>query len=253
MTFGDPHTLTGAYAVHALSEEERLAFERHLTACQSCTQEIAELSATAARLGQAVSDAPPPELRQRVLGQIATVRQEAPKVPPRGHGGGSTGTGRVGRSLPRLALAACLAAVVGFGGVAVWQYQRAEDARQQAEQVRERSTEISALLTASDAVVNTSELPGGATGTVVVSRERNKAAFLASDMPTPPSGKVYQLWYADQDAMRPAGLMDPTVTETALVMDGGLDKAAGMGITVEPAGGSEQPTSAPLAELEFPG
>lgn len=253
MTSADLHTLTGAYAVHALGEDERVAFERHLTACQPCAEEIAELSATAARLGQAVSDAPPPELRQRVLGQIATVRQEAPKVSPRGRGGASSGTGRVGRSLPRLALAACLAGVVAFGGVAVWQFQRAEDARQQAEQAQERSTEISALLTAPDAVVDTSELPGGATGTVVLSKERNKAAFLAADMPTPPSGKVYQLWYADEDAMRPAGLMDPAATETALVMDGDLDRAAGMGITVEPAGGSEQPTSEPLAEMEFPG
>ncbi|MBU7600607.1 anti-sigma factor [Streptomyces sp. P38-E01] len=252
MSSADLHTLTGAYAVHALSEEERAAFERHLAACRPCAEEISELSATAARLGQAVSDTPPPEMRQRVLDQIATVRQEPPKVSARGRGGRAGGA-RTARALPRMVLAACLAGVAAFGGIAVWQYQQAEDARQRAEQAQQRSTDISALLTAPDASVETSELPGGATGTVVVSRERNQAAFLASDMPTPPRGKVYQLWFNDGGTMRSAGLMDAQSARPATVMAGDLDRASGMGITVEPAGGSDRPTSEPLAEMEFPG
>lgn len=251
MTTAELHTLTGAYAVNALSDEERSAFERHLAVCRPCAEEVAELTNTAARLGQAVSDAPPPELKQRVMSQIATVRQEPPKVTSRGRGGGSGG-GRTARSLPKLVLAACLAGVVAFGGVAVWQYQQAQDARQEAQQARDRSAQISSVLTAPDAEVNSDELPGGATGTVVVSREQNQAAFLAAGMPSPPSGKVYQLWYDDSGTLRSAGLMDPGSTDTTMMMRGTPDQASGMGITVEPAGGSEQPTSEPLATMEFP-
>ncbi|HYN16781.1 MAG TPA: zf-HC2 domain-containing protein, partial [Actinomycetes bacterium] len=50
----DLHTLTGAFAAHALSDTERLAFERHLEACPACAQEVRELQATTARLGSAV-------------------------------------------------------------------------------------------------------------------------------------------------------------------------------------------------------
>ncbi|WP_461030738.1 RskA family anti-sigma factor, partial [Streptomyces sparsus] len=75
MNTADLHTLTGAYALHALSDEERVVFERHLAACTSCAQEVRELAETAERLGRAVAVPPPPELRQRVLRQIGTVRQ----------------------------------------------------------------------------------------------------------------------------------------------------------------------------------
>ncbi|WP_047470085.1 RskA family anti-sigma factor, partial [Streptomyces sp. M10] len=33
MTTAELHTLTGAYALHALPEEERAAFDRHLADC----------------------------------------------------------------------------------------------------------------------------------------------------------------------------------------------------------------------------
>lgn len=80
MTTADLHRLSGAYALHALSEDEREAFERHLTGCEPCAQEAAELCATAARLGLAASAAPRREMRDQVLRRITTVRQETPRA-----------------------------------------------------------------------------------------------------------------------------------------------------------------------------
>ncbi|NEB82028.1 zf-HC2 domain-containing protein, partial [Streptomyces sp. SID14478] len=79
MNTADLHTLTGAYAVHALSDEERVAFERHLADCAACAQETAELTATAARLGLAATLTPRAALREQVLQRITTVRQESPR------------------------------------------------------------------------------------------------------------------------------------------------------------------------------
>lgn len=53
--------------------------------------------------------------------------------------------------------------------------------------------------------------------------------------------------------MRDAGLMDSVTGSDAVLMAGPVGAASGMGITVEPAGGSAQPTSAPLALMNFPG
>lgn len=76
--------------------------------------------------------------------------------------------------------------------------------------------------------------------------------FVVAGMPHPARGKVYQLWFDDDGAMRSAGLMDPGRTDQAVLLRGGIDGASGVGVTVEPAGGSAQPTSAPLALLPFP-
>ncbi|MFJ2177690.1 anti-sigma factor domain-containing protein [Streptomyces sp. NPDC101062] len=250
MTTADLHTLTGAYALHALAPEERAEFERHLEACHACSQEVRELSATAARLGRAVAVTPPPALKEQVLRRIAAERQDPPKVTHRQARSGG-GAGR-GRALSRFALAACLAAVAGLGGVAVWQNQEARDARQEARAAQRHSEELTAVLAAPDAQVATGGLTNGATGSVIVSRARDRAAFVATGMPKPPSGKVYELWYNDGGTMRAAGLLNPATGSASVLMDGPVDGASGMGITVEPAGGSEQPTSTPLALMNFP-
>ncbi|MGA8115948.1 MAG: zf-HC2 domain-containing protein, partial [Actinocatenispora sp.] len=56
------HTLIGPYALDAVTDIERAAVERHLATCPTCRAEVAELSATAARLGAATVTSPPPGL-----------------------------------------------------------------------------------------------------------------------------------------------------------------------------------------------
>ncbi|WP_406098512.1 anti-sigma factor domain-containing protein [Streptomyces sp. NBC_01013] len=250
------HTLTGAYALHALPESERGEFERHLSDCEACSVEVRELTETAARLGLAVSAAPPRELRERVLREIATVRQEPPSAGRRARAG-SDGSGAAvrARRWPAFTLAASLAAAAGFGGVAVWQHQEAQDARKEARATQQRNDQLTRVLTAPDAQSRSGPLTNGATGTVVVSRSQDRAVFLASGLAEAPGGKVYQLWFDDDGAMRPAGLMRASAgspTTYAALLDGPVDGATGMGVTVEPAGGSAKPTSAPMALMHLP-
>ncbi|MET7861137.1 anti-sigma factor [Streptomyces sp. NPDC005318] len=249
MSGADLHTLTGAYALHALPDAERGEFERHLRDCEACAVEVRELSETATRLGLAVSAAPPRELRDRVLREITTVRQQPPSDGLRARSAGSAQ--RAGR-WPKFALAAALAAAAGFGGVAVWQNQVARDAQQEAYRAQQESEQVAQVLAAPDAKGKSSVLKGGAKGTVVVSQSENRAVFVASGMEPPPSGTVYQLWFDDHGTMRSAGLMNRAATSSTVLLDGPVDGASAIGITVEPAGGSAQPTSAPLALLTFP-
>ncbi|MCD2462942.1 MULTISPECIES: anti-sigma factor domain-containing protein [unclassified Streptomyces] len=248
MSTADPHTMTGAYALDALDPEEHEAVRRHLAECPSCAQEVLEFSETAVRLGLAVAVTPTAALRTGVLERIATVRQEPPATravrAPRGRRGL--------RRWSHWALAACLAGAVGLGGVAAWQHGLAEDARQETTRARQANDAVAEVLAAPDARVSTSRLEGGAVGTVVVSASLDRAVFAASGMAPPPAGKVYQLWYDDEGTMRSAGLMDPGATAEATLLDGPVDRASGVGVTVEPAGGSPSPTSAPVAVLAFP-
>ncbi|MEU6769575.1 anti-sigma factor [Streptomyces sp. NPDC046853] len=243
----DLHTLTGAYALDALEDDERTAFEEHLGQCGSCDQEVRELSATAGRLGLAASRSAPPRLKTQVMRQINQVRQEPPNtaVPV------PSAQLRPARAL-RWTLAACLVGIAALGGTTVWQYQEADEARQDAQATQAQADRTAEVLAASDAKMTSAAVDGGARGSVVVSREKGKAVFIASGMAEPPAGKVYQLWFADGDHMRPAGLMNPSRTDQSVLMAGAVKDASGVGVTLEPAGGSKQPTSQPVALLQLP-
>lgn len=251
MSTGNTHEATGAYVLDALPGPERAAFEAHLETCPDCAREVRELAATAALLGAAVAVEPPPELREAVLRRI---RQEPgpgrrpPVAEPARHRAPARRAGRA-----RWALAACVAAAVGFGGVAVWQYQRADAARQGARAAEARAAALTGVLSAPDARLASARIAAGGTGTVVASRERDRAVFVPSGMPAPPPGRTYQLWFADPGSMRPAGLTDPARPDAPTLLAGSLRHATAIGVTVEPETGSPTPTTTPLVLLPLPG
>ena len=112
----DLHKLTGAYAVDALDELERARFEQHLTECDDCRAEVAELRETAAQLAHGVATPPPASLRESVLAGISQVRPLPPEVPAPAatHRSAVRPAGR-GRSWVPFLVAAALALVVGIG------------------------------------------------------------------------------------------------------------------------------------------
>jgi anti-sigma-K factor RskA len=65
-----------------------------------------------------------------------------------------------------------------------------------------------------------------------------------------PSGKVFELWLQVDGEMVPAGLMPPG-EDTQMVLEGDATTATAVGITVEPEGGSPEPTSDPIAVFDF--
>ncbi|GGX56698.1 anti-sigma factor [Streptomyces fructofermentans] len=237
----DPHLAVGAYVLHALPPAERAAFENHLAGCGRCRDEVAELREVADRLASAESVPVSAEARARTLRAVAGTGQEpSPRRAP----------GRARRALG-LALAASVAAAAALGGVAVRQHERADEAHDRAVRAEQRAltadSAISDVLTAADATLHTGTLTGGATAAVVVSRSEARAVFAAHDLPALPEGKVYELWYAAEAGdLSPAGLLPGTGESEARVLDGSPGRAVAVGITVEPAGGSKQPTTDPL-------
>ncbi|MER7674907.1 anti-sigma factor [Kitasatospora sp. NPDC096128] len=248
MSAADLHALTGAYATHALDPGENAEFERHLAGCPACTQEVAEFAATLARLGAADSVVPPEALKASVMAALPTLRQEAPRTaaPP----ADTRRLARLRRGWPKLALAACLAVAIGTAGVAVQEHREADRARARAVALQQQQDLVAGLLAAPDARTATGAAAGGAgVGTVVWSAGRDRAAFLASGLPAPAAGRTYELWFDDAGTMRPAGLLPGG--DGALLLSGPLAGARGVGVTVEPAGGSAHPSSAPVVLLSF--
>ncbi|MFD4322860.1 anti-sigma factor domain-containing protein [Streptomyces sp. NPDC058548] len=249
-TSEDPHLSAAAYALHALPPSEEAAFENHLAGCEVCRQDVTAFERTAARLASAETAPVPEELRVRVMEQVSRTPQD------RRHHTARTRGGSLRRNGLRLALAASIAAAAALGAVAVREHEEAGEARARAAQAQEQARAAGGafadVLTAPDATVHTSELADGAEAAVVVSRAEAKAAFTARDLPALPSGTVYELWYAGEAGdLRPAGLLDDTGDRATRVLDGPLGNAVAVGITVEPAGGSDQPTTEPLGIISI--
>ena len=71
----DLHDLTAAYALDALDPDEADAYERHLSQCEECREQLAELNGAAANLAfGAVAPAPPARLRGAILDAAAAER-----------------------------------------------------------------------------------------------------------------------------------------------------------------------------------
>ncbi|MFI0719349.1 anti-sigma factor domain-containing protein [Streptomyces sp. NPDC021224] len=233
----DLHTLTGAYALGAVSGPEERAFRHHLAECGACRQEVREFTETAARLAMAVAEVPPAAMRERVLAALPAVRQLPPDAPaPR--------PPRRRWRLSHLALAACLAVTAVATGLALDARHRA-DVAVRAEQ---RAAELNAVTTAPDATFHTGPLTGGGTATVVSSPTLGRSAVLFHDLPDLPDSRVYELWYRRAGTMAPAGLLPARPAGTAL-LDGTPAGADAVGITAEPPGGSPAPTGPPLLVL----
>ena len=252
----DIHTLTGAYAVDALPDDEREIFEQHLVVCDACAQEVAELQATAARLGAASYTTPPPGLRERVMAEIDATRQERPsgvtdatdELGARRSDGSGRGSGRGVGWVTKVAVAAAAVLVVAVAGLSV----TIANLNDRLAQVETASSQVIDVLAAADATVVSAEGPDGSVGRVVASPARGEAVFLAGEMGQAPGGRTYELWLIDADGATPAGVFDTDERGRATrVMTGDIANASAIGVTVEPAGGSPQPTSEPVMVFEL--
>lgn len=229
------HTLTGAYAVDALSAEEAREFEAHLASCESCAEEVRGLRATAARMGGAEHLDPPARLRESVMAEVRRTRQVAPVADL---------SARIAarRRLVNLAAAAAVLAIVAGGlGSLTWREHQA------AVEARAATASVTRVLAAPDAQTLRAGAAGGAGGTVVMSESRDSAVFIAHSLPPLAEGRTYQLWVINDEGPRPEPVLrDGADGATLPVVATRLEGAVSMAVTVEPEGGSKKPTSEPV-------
>jgi len=240
----DIHALSGAYAVDALDETERTEFERHLAECAACRAEVASFHETTSLVAETETETPPDSLRQGVLSGISQIRplppetsetSETPETPPTPAASEPADQVAVRRRrLPTLLVAAAAVVLIAFGAVLwhPWQHDTTSPADQ--------------VLQAADAVRITEPVPGGGELTLVRSPSLHQAVLVGRDVPAAPAGKTYQMWLQQPgEAMVSAGLM-PDADEPT-VLDGDAATAAAAAVSVEPAAGSQQPTTDPIA------
>ncbi|MBY9076650.1 anti-sigma factor [Nocardioides sp. WL0053] len=231
----DLHTLSGAYALHALSSEEAEEFQKHLDACPACRQEVKELQQAAAQMGASEAIRPPAHLKARVM----AAADQMPQMPPRVSRSNVIEVPR-GRWGARL-LAAAAAVVVIVAGVVGIGVLQSED---------EPSTRLASgvveVFQAEDAHTATMDTANGGKISVATSPSLNQMAVDTDELPALDDKHVYQLWAIEDGAIASVGVLEP---EKGAFMDMPGPKTE-VAITIEPAGGSQQPTTDPIMQVE---
>lgn len=153
------------------------------------------------------------------------------------------------------AAALLLTTIVGIG---LWNGERAAQEEvqatltamesQQAAAQQEREM-LSTLLSADDASRLSVPVSDGGSLELMYSREQQAMIVQPDGLEALPADRTYQVWMIESDEITSAGLLeDPSA---AMMHPGAIPEGVVVGLTVEPAGGSDQPTMAPMAQGEL--
>ncbi|WP_423463101.1 anti-sigma factor domain-containing protein [Promicromonospora sp. MS192] len=114
------------------------------------------------------------------------------------------------------------------------------------DRLREQAQAVSEMLADPDSSILRGAVEGGGEATVLVADD--DMFFQAEGLPEPGQGRAYQLWVVAGDgSVSSAGVLAlRDGTASSLVQD---SDGVGMAVSVEPAAGSEQPTTTPVVVL----
>ncbi|MEK6251573.1 MAG: anti-sigma factor [Actinomycetota bacterium] len=218
-----------AYLLGSLEAEETEALEGHLEACQRCRDELRWLQPAIDMIGESVPQLePPPGLRARLM---AEVRADAAELSPdtaqdnRRRDAPSRRSGGFRAFFWRPAVALTAVALIGavIGGYAL--------------------------------------RGGGGDGTTTVDTQGASLAYQGDSgtlemtgLRQLPKSDVYQAWVQRNHRIVPSSLFDAGRNGKATAaIPHHLDGANAVMVTVEPRGGSKQPSSSPVVSVPLPG
>jgi len=144
-----------------------------------------------------------------------------------------------------IAAAAAAAVVLFVGGTFLGSALTGGDSFQE-----QQASALAAINAAPDAQRATADVEGGGTATLVWSGQLGQSALVAKNLPSLPNDKTYELWYIRDGKATAAGTMMPgNAPATWRVLDGKMAAGDTVGVTVEPRGGSTQPTTNPIVAI----
>ncbi len=225
--------LAGAYALQALPAEMLREVREHLASC-SQHSEVASLHAVASTLPFAATEMePPPGLKARLMGAI---RQEAAPAAERASREAHGSWLRRWLSPPARPYLLAAALAIAVAVLAGWNVylQTSDDGGQNVTFVR----------TLTDG--------GAAAGRILYVQEEQLAVITVQDLAPLADDKTYQVWAISGGAATGIGLFNTSDSgEASAAIQFDLSDAEVVAITVEPAGGSPQPTTEPVLEAEL--
>jgi anti-sigma-K factor RskA len=223
--------LKEAYALGALSEEERQEVEDYLMTHPELRAEVDDLRSVANLMALAPQEyEPSPKLRRDLMNRISSSPDATPAADPSPR---QSGLWRV-FGPGGLAAAAVLALVTI--GMFAWNASLQEENQTLQGELQGQQTY------ALEGTGAAQEVQGE-----VVRLGDERAVLVAEDLPSLSEGETYETWILREDVPEPAGLFEPDDAGVAAApIEGSIEGADAVAVTVEPSGGSSSPTSDPL-------
>ena len=230
--FDETHVLDllPAYALGSLDADEADRVKQHLLSCWICRAESRTFQDVAEQLSFAAPiAAPSPDLKDRLFQRVQPVRPQTPVQAQ------AERRPVVERLLPIWGLAS-LGLIIALAAFTLSLWQRLN----QLEFITAPGGMRAIPLSAADAA-------SGATGFVLVGLDGRNGAVVVDGLPPLDADRQYQLWLI-RDGERTSGAIFSTDEKnyggTRIKVAGSLLEYSAVDVTIEPAGGSHQPTGA---------
>jgi anti-sigma-K factor RskA len=231
-----------AYAMGALDPEETSALEAHLRTCDSCPAELAQYQHISAGLLAALPPQAPraaikKNLQKHLQSQVKANRPE------------------LKWSLNRMTIIAAFVLLLGLNIISVYEVYSLK--QEQTELDGQYSSQQSAIAMLAYPSTQTFAFDqGGVSGSLLVDKKRNLLSVFAWHLPPAPAGKTYQVWLIDpQEDRTSGGFLIPENNQpfvmAVLKSPQPLMSFVGLGVTLEPAGGSPKPTGPRILRVDF--
>jgi len=231
-----------AYVLGALDADDIVALEAHLEKCASCRTELTEYRVMSESLLTAIPPKQPSAmLRKRLQSQLPSARKiSSPKFT---------------WNFNRIATGVVVIALLALNLVSLIQTRQIQT--QQAKLMNQINDAQVAMAMLSYPGVERLSVDGvDLTGSFLLDSDRNIAALIVWNMPQLSKDQTYQVWLIDPQGGRvSAGVFSPQTSEAyttqVITGDKGFSNYVGIGVTVEPAGGSDQPTGERVLKVDF--
>jgi hypothetical protein len=119
-----------------------------------------------------------------------------------------------------------------------------------ADRADERADLIAAIVTDPHRAQATADIASGGSGMLVVAGHR--AIFEARGVKKLPGDRTYQLWIIGSKGVRSVGVLGSASSGDIRQFVEGVSDTDQIGLTVEPDGGSDKPTTKPVMVLPVP-
>jgi anti-sigma-K factor RskA len=224
--------LIPAHALDALESHDAMLLEEHVATCDTCRRELDDMRETTALLAFATDPIDPPaRLRAAILDAVAEPAPAAARP------------ARTRLAFLRGAFAGTLAGAAIALVIGIALHSQLSDARSSRDA---QSAIVSNLLRPGSQV---QQLAGNVQGAVV--RSGGSGRLVLVDLPKPAAGHTYEAWLIGADKKPlPAGTFGGGKT-VVVGLDGDAAGSKTVAITVERDGGSQAPTTSPVATAQL--
>lgn len=237
-----------AYALGTLDKADANALENHLKKCPECRAELAAFTEISEGLLLAIPPkSPPASLKGKIASQLPA---------PQKSFFGDFFAQLQNISFFQAATAAAFVFLIGMSLYSTAQVRQLQ--QQQALLTHYMEVEQSAVAMLAYPNTETILVSEGIAGSLLINQERNTAVLFTWHMPPAPTGMQYQIWLIGEDGERVSGGVydalageEYTSAEIELEPELGLASFIGLGVTIEPMGGSPHPTGENVLRVDF--